>query len=104
MSSLRIWTGGRNGFASSAFVAVSRPSRCGIFVYSDETSILTSLQSVRTLVFLIMLVNVLESLRYDGRVLTMGCSQFRNVFSDAINRRNYRSYPHWVFVDFLKEV
>ena len=35
---------------------------------------LTSIQSVGILVFKIRLANVVESLRYEGSVLTMGCS------------------------------
>ena len=79
ISSLRICIGGLIGFWSSwlyrLFVAASRPSKCGMFVYSDETSMLTSLQLIGTLVVVIRVAKSVLSLMNDGRLFIIGCSQ-----------------------------
>ena len=45
-------------------------------MYSDNTSMLTSLQLMGTAVCVIRLANVVVSLMYDGSCLTIGCSQW----------------------------
>ena len=80
MSSLRICIGGLSGSGCfwewRKWVAASTPSRCGMLVYSEETSMLTSKLFVGIVVFEISLTKFLVSWMYDGSSLTIGCSQW----------------------------
>ena len=55
---------------------LSIPSSWGMFVYSDDTSMDTRMQSVGNLFDSIVLINEVESCMYDGSCLTYGCSQW----------------------------
>ena len=79
ISSLIIWIGGLIGSWSwceyKKFVAASIPSWCGIFVYSEETSMLTRIDEVGILVVVISSTKCLVSLLKDGSPFIIGCSQ-----------------------------
>ena len=51
------------------------PSLCGVFVYRDVTSMVTSKELTGMFKFSISIINREESLRNDFKVLTCGCSQ-----------------------------
>ena len=48
------------------------PSSCGMFVYRDDTSMLTKIASSGTLRVVISSINSLESLMYEGSLVTRG--------------------------------
>ena len=50
------------------------PSSCGMFVYSDDTSIEASLHLVGKVVCSMRFMNSVVSLMYEGRFCTYGCS------------------------------
>ena len=57
-------------------VRLSIPSSCGMFVYSEDTSIDASMQFGGNFSLSIVLIKEVESCMYDGSCFTYGCSQW----------------------------
>ena len=57
-------------------VRLSIPSSCGLFVYSEDSSIDVSMQFGGNFSLSIVLIKEIESCMYDGSCFTYGCSQW----------------------------
>ena len=88
-----------------ALIQACIPSSCGIFVYKDDTSMLTKIASSGIGRVVINSMNAPESLMWDGSFVTRGFNHPSRKFEIfSVTAFNHGSDANWIFMYLFQEI